>query len=256
VRERRLFGHAAIVCVGPAAAKAAMKGNGGVERVLVEKRRGVLSLRVDGTWASSYRPGSALTGSVWDALVAPLAWLPPARRRSVLVLGLGGGSAARLVRAIAPGCRVVGVESSGEVIDAARRWFELDALGVEVVHDCARHFLRRCRASFDLVIEDVFVGEGRAVHKPDWLPDPGLAAAARRVRRGGLLVSNALDEARDVARAMRALYPASVRIGIEGYDNAIVVGGPGSLSALGLRAAAAAHPLLRETLPRLSFRTS
>jgi SAM-dependent methyltransferase len=256
VRERRLFGHAAIVCGAPAAAKAAMKGNGGVERVLVEKRRGVLSLRVDGTWASSYRPGTPLTGSVWDALVAPLAWLPPARRRSVLVLGLGGGSAARLVRAIAPDCRVVGVESSGEVIDAARRWFELDALGVEVVHDCARHFLRRCRASFDLVIEDVFVGEGRAVHKPDWLPDPGLAAAARRVRRGGLLVSNALDEVRDVARAMRALYPASVRIGIEGYDNAIVVGGPGSLSALGLRAAAAAHPLLRETLPQLSFRTS
>ena len=223
--------------------------------VFVEKRRGVLSLRVDGTWASSYRPDTPLTGSVWDALVAPLAWLPPTRRRSVLVLGLGGGSAARLVRAIAPECRVVGVESSAEVIEAARRWFELDALGVEVVHDCARHFLRRCRARFDLVIEDVFVGEGRAVHKPDWLPAPGLAAAARRVHRGGLLVSNALDEAREVARTVRTLFPASVRIGIEGFDNEILVGGPGSLSAPGLRAAAAAHPLLRETLPQLSFRT-
>src|SRR6185295_2505995 len=95
------------------------------QRVFVEKRRGGLSLRVDGTFASSYRPGSPLTGSVWDALAAPLAWLPPARRRSVLVLGLGGGSAARLVRAIAPECRVVGVESSAEVLDAARRWFEL-----------------------------------------------------------------------------------------------------------------------------------
>jgi spermidine synthase len=224
--------------------------------VFVEKRRGVLSLRVDGTFASSWRPGTALTGSVWDALVAPLAWLPPTRRRSVLVLGLGGGSAARLVRAIAPECRVVGVESSAEVIDAARRWFELDALGIEVVHDCARHFLRGCRARFDLVIEDVFVGEGRAVHKPDWLPVPGLLAVARCVRGGGLLVSNALDEARDVARTVRELFPASVRIGIEGYDNSVVVGGPGSLSAIGLRAAAAAHPLLRETLSQLSFRTS
>jgi len=171
------------------------------------------------------------------------------------VLGLGGGSAARLVRAIAPECRVVGVESSGEVIAAARRWFELDRLGIEVVHDCARHFLRRCRARFDLVIEDVFVGEGRAVHKPDWLPAPGLADAARRVRRGGLLVSNALDEARDVARTVRELFPASVRIGIDGFDNAVVVGGPGSLSARGLRAAAESHPLLRETLPQLTFRT-
>ncbi len=233
-----------------------MTNHGGRDqRVLVEKRRGLWSLRVDGTWASAYRPGSPLTGSVWDALVAPLAWLPPARRRSVLVLGLGGGSAARLVRAIARHSRVVGVESSAEVLHAARRWFELDALGVEVVHGCARQYLRRCRARFDLVIEDVFVGEGRSVRKPDWLPAPGLAAAARLVHRGGLLVCNALDEARDVSRTVRSLFPASVRIGIEGFDNAIVVGGPGSLSALGLRAAAAAEPLLRETLPRLSFRT-
>jgi spermidine synthase len=224
-------------------------------RVFVKKRRGVLSLRVDGTFASSYRPGSPLTGSVWDALVAPLAWLPPARRRSVLVLGLGGGSAARLVRAIAPDSRVVGVESSAEVIDAARRWFELDALDLEVVHGCARQYLRRCRTRFDLVIEDVFVGEGRAVHKPEWLPLPGLAGAARLIHRGGLLVSNALDEARDVARAMRSLFPATVRIGIEDYDNVVVVGGPSALSAVGLRAAAAGHPLLRATLPRLSFRT-
>jgi spermidine synthase len=232
-----------------------MRQSMGADRVTVARRGGVWSLRVDGTHASSYRPGSPLTYSVWDALVAPLAWLPPARRRSVLVLGLGGGSAARLVRAIAPDCRVVGVESSAEVLDAARRWLDLDALDVEVVHGCARQFLRRCRARFDAVIEDVFVGSGRAVRKPDWLPDPGLAAAARLVRGGGLLVSNAIDESAQVSRRMRALFPASVRIAIEDYDNVIWVGGPSSLSAQGLRAAAAAHPLLCQTLAQLSFRS-
>jgi spermidine synthase len=224
-------------------------------RVSVARRGGVWSLRVDGTHASSYRPGSPLTHSVWDALVAPLAWLPPARRRSVLVLGLGGGSAARLVRAIAPDCRVVGVESSAEVLSAARRWLDLDSLGVEVVHGCARQFLRRCRARFDAVIEDVFVGSGRAVRKPDWLPDPGLAAAARLLHRGGLLVSNAIDESPQVSRHVRALFPASVRIEIAEYDNVVWVGGPSSLSAQGLRAAAAAHPLLCQTLGQLSFRS-
>ncbi len=226
------------------------------QRVTVERRAGALSLRVDGTFASCYRPGSPLTGSVWDALVAPLAWLPRGRRRSVLVLGLGGGSAARLVRAIAPGCRIVGIESSDEVLRAARRWLDLDALGVEVVHACARHYLRRSRARFDLVIEDVFVGVGHGVHKPDWLPEPGLPAAARLLHRGGLLVSNAIDEAPDVCRCMRSLFPATVSIGIEGYDNRVFVGGPGPLTARGLRAANAAHPLLRQTLPQLSFRTA
>lgn len=225
-------------------------------RVAVERRRGALSLRVDGTYASSYRPGHALTGSVWDALAAPLAWLPPTRRRSVLVLGLGGGSAARLVRALAPRSRIVGVEASGEVLRAARRWFELDALGVEVVHGCARQYLRRSRASFDVVIEDVFVGSGRAVRKPEWLPDPGLAAAARRLHPGGLLVSNAIDEAPAVASRMRQLLPRAVRIAVADYDNVIVVGGPAGLSARGLRAAAAAHPLLSQTLPKLSLRSA
>jgi len=224
-------------------------------RVTVERRRGARTLRVDGTWASWYRPGEALTGSVWDALALPLAWLPPARRRSVLILGLGGGSAARLARQVAPRCRIVGVETSSEVIEAARRWFDLDALDVEVVHGCARQQLRRSRATYDAIIEDVFVGRGRAVHKPDWLPEPGLAAAARRLRPGGLLISNALDEAPDVARQMRALFPSMVRIGIEGYDNQVVVGGPAPLSARDLRAAARAHPLLSRALGRLRLRS-
>ena len=101
------------------------------------------------------------------------------------------------------------------------------------------------------------MGEGRAVRKPDWLPAPGLAArGAPACAAAACSSSNALDEApRRRAHACARCSRASVRIGIEGYDNAIVVGGPGSLSALGLRAAAAAHPLLRETLPRLSFRT-
>ena len=224
-------------------------------RVTVERRRGARALRVDGTWASWYRPGEALTGSVWDALALPLAWLPPGRRRSVLILGLGGGSAARLVREIAPRSRIVGVEASGDVIVAARRWFDLDSLEVEVVHGCAHQQLKRSRATYDAIIEDVFVGRGRAVRKPDWLPDPGLAAAARRLRPGGLLISNAIDEAPEVASCLRGLFPSTVRIAVAGYDNQVVVGGPAPLTARDLRAAAGAHPLLARALPGLSFRS-
>ena len=170
-------------------------------RVRVERGRRGRSLRIDGTFASFYEPGRAATGSVWDALAAPLLWLPPAKRRSVLILGLGGGSAARLVRSVAPRARIVGVERSAEVIRAARRWFDLDALGVEVVRDDARRFLQRSRRRFDVVIEDVFVGPARDVHKPEWMLDGGLVSASRRLRRGGLLVSNTLDETAAVARA-------------------------------------------------------
>ncbi len=212
-------------------------------------------LKIDGTFASYWEPGRVATGSVWDAVAAPILALPPARRRSVLLLGLGGGSAARLARALAPRADVVGVEIDPEVVRLARRWFDLDALGLEVVTEDARRFLGRVRRRFDVILEDVFVGSGRAVRKPDWLPRPGLELAARRLARGGVLASNTLDETAEVARALAERFPRLLQIGVEGYDNRVLVGGPGVLSARHLRAAVSASPVLRPTLPRLSFRT-
>jgi spermidine synthase len=173
----------------------------------------------------------------------------------VLVLGLGGGSAARVARALAPRARIVGVERDGEVLAAARQAFELDDLDLEVVHDDARAFLACERRRYDLVIDDVFVGRGWHVRKPDWLPEPGLDRMRARLAVGGLLVCNAIDEARAVGTALRRRLPACVGVDIAGYDNRIWVGGPTGLDARSLRRAAATEPLFAETLPRLRMRT-
>jgi spermidine synthase len=223
----------------------------------VEVRRGRRGreLRIDGTFASYYEPGLSITGSVWDALGAPLLLLPRHRRRRVLVLGLGGGSVARVVRALAPRAKIVGVEKDRRVLAAARRDLELDSLGIEVIESAAEDFLARSRRSFDFIIEDVFIGRGRNVHKPEWLPSPGLSRAVRRLERGGLLVSNTIDESTEVARALGGLFPSIVRIVVEGYDNRVLVAGPPPLTAPALRAAVASDRVLAATLPRLNFRT-
>ena len=229
-------------------------GRSGDSRVEVREGRRGRALRVDGTFASWYVPGRASTGSVWDALAAPLCWLPPARRRAVLVLGLGAGSAARLVRALAPRARIVGVERSAGVLRAARRHFDLDALGVEIVHADAREYLARSRARFDAVIEDLFVGTARSVRKPDWVLATGLPAAASLLERGGLLVANSIDEAPAVARSL-AGFPARVELRVAGWDNRIFAAGPAGLDARGLRSAVAASRVLASSLPRISFRS-
>jgi len=228
-------------------------GAGRKARVRVVKRGRRRELRVDGTFASSWRPGEVTTGSVWDALALPILALPPTGRRRVLVLGLGGGSAARLVRALAPEAAIVGVEHDAEVLRMARRHFGLDALGLEVVRGDARRYLEHARRRFDLVIDDVFVGRGYHVHKPDWLPEPGLRLAAARLARRGLLVSNTIDETAAVAATLASLLPARVRIRIEGYDNRVLVAGPAGLDARRLRAAARAEPRVASILPRLGF---
>lgn len=231
-------------------------------RVVVRKTRGGRALRVDGTFASFWRPGETATGSVWDALALPILALPAPRRRRVLLLGLGGGSVARLVRELAPRARIVGVEIDPEVVRAARRWFELDALGVEVHRTDARRFLARSRERFDVVLDDVFVGSGRRVRKPDWLPLPGLEAAARRVAPNGILATNTLDERPESLRALRRLFPSLLEIEVDGYDNRILAGSRAAgrdadvvLDARALRRAAAKTPCLAGTLPRLRLRT-
>jgi SAM-dependent methyltransferase len=221
----------------------------------VRPRGGGLELRVDGTLASFLVPGRDTTGSVWDALVAPLLLLPPRRRRRVLVLGLGGGSAARVLRALAPAARIVGVERDRAVLEAARRRLGLGALGLRVIEADARTQPDRLRQRFDLIVEDLFEGRGRGVHKPAWVDAAWLARLARRLAPGGLLVSNALDEAPALARAFERIFPVTLCIRVRDFDNRVLVGCPAGASAAALRARLAREPLLAATLPRLSLRT-
>ncbi len=109
--------------------------------------------------------------------------------------------------------------------------------------------------SFDAIFDALFIGRGDDVHKPAWLPDPAHDLARARLRTGGLLVSNTLDEAPHVARSLGAKHPRVVQIEIEGYDNRVLTGGPKGLDARGLRQAIAESDVLRETLSELRVRT-
>ena len=224
-------------------------------RVEVHESRHGRELIVDGTFASLLRPGLASTGSVWDAIAAPAVALPPERRRRFLILGLGGGSAARVLRALAPRAEIVGVEIDAAVLRVARRHFELDTLGVEVVLGDALALLERERRRFDAIFDDVFIGRGDAVRKPPWLPHPGHDLARRRLAPGGLLVANTLDEAPFVARSLAAAHPRVVQLEVADFDNRILVGGPDDLAAPRLRRAIRGSAVLRDTLPVLRLRT-
>jgi len=160
------------------------------------------------------------------------------------------------VRALAPKARITGVEIDAEVVRAARRWFDLDGLGVEVVKGDARLYLERTRRRFDVILDDVFVGNRRNLRKPDWMPDPGLALATGQLRPGGILVSNAIDEAASVAREMRRLFASTLQISIEDYDNRVVVGAGFPISGRALRAALTRNPTLAATAQRFKIRKS
>ena len=224
------------------------------DRAVVLQRGGGLQLRVNGTLASFQRPGRALTGPVWWALAAPLTLLPARGRRRVLLLGLGGGSVARVLRVLDPEAELVGVELDRDVLRLARRHFGLDDLRVEVVVDDVFRYLHRERRRFDLIVEDVFVGSLRSVHKP-----PGLLAEAyplmkRRLRRGGLAVSNTIHESPAVVRAMRTFGGRVISLDVRHHWNRIVVGGEDLPPSRETRRRLQRVPLLARLLRQVSVR--
>jgi spermidine synthase len=222
-------------------------------RVEVRRTARGLELRVDGTLASSHPHGGGGAGPVWDALALSVLALPPRRRRAVLLVGLGGGSVARVLRALAPDARIVGVEIDPDVVAAARDQLGLDAMGIEVVLGDARRFLATDRRRYDLIVEDVFVGSVRTVRKPEGFPEPLLTAAARRLAPGGILACNTIHEGPAVAAALRAHARVLLAIHVREHWTRILVAGP-RLDAAALRRAAARHPVLAASLPSLSIR--
>ena len=107
----------------------------------------------------------------------------------------------------------------------ARRHFGLDALRLELVVDDALDYLTRERRRFDLIVEDLFVGPSRSVRKPQWLLGEGYRLIRKRLRRGGIVVSNTIHETSAVVRAMRPLGAPIVSFDVHGHWNRIVVSG-------------------------------
>lgn len=212
-------------------------------------------LRVGGTSASWYQPGRVLTGSVWDALAVPVAALPRDERRRLLILGLGGGSAAHVLRAAASEARIVGVELEPKVVELARKHFDLDSLGVEVEVGDAAAYIEQDRGGWDFILEDCFIGVDGDLGKPAWFLEHGVEVCADRLRPGGVFVVDTIQESGLLCQQLRARFEHVVGIRMQDCTNHVLVGSDRPLDASSLRASIRAHPALCDALGNMSLRT-
>jgi spermidine synthase len=156
------------------------------------------------------------TGYYYDAFaLGPL--MVPARR--ALVLGMGAGGSIRSMRLTAPEIAIDAVEIDPRVVEAATRWFGVDAaadgrLRVHVMD--ARRFLSRDRGTYDLVQLDVYQG---GPYIPFHLVTEEFFRLARaRMSDDALLMMNVFDSGEDtalllrLAATLRRVFP-SVRVG-------------------------------------------
>jgi len=78
-----------------------------------------------------------------------------------LILGLGGGSAARLVRSIWPEAKICGVELDPLMVDLGMKYLRLSEVNMDIVIDDALKFCSeavKSKKKYDLILNDIYVG--------------------------------------------------------------------------------------------------
>jgi predicted membrane-bound spermidine synthase len=125
---------------------------------VVERSDGsrILELNEGQAIHSLYRPGTVLTGDVWDGhLVLPFAALGSPPRR-VAILGNAAGTISRAYEQLFPHAALDGVEIDSALSDIGRRYFDMDNPRLHLHHDDARPFLRRSDGAYDVISVDAY----------------------------------------------------------------------------------------------------
>lgn len=160
------------------------------QKVEIWKTTQSVELRVAGAIHASYHVRRFLTGLVWDLIAAGAVLRCQGEPKSILMLGLAGGTSFRILRHLLPDCRFTAVDIDGEIVALAREHMHLDELGIEVIIGDAYAWLAENERKFDMVFDDIYLGGKTDVFRPrEW--DAGLLAHLKRaVAPGGLLGVN------------------------------------------------------------------
>lgn len=146
--------------------------------------------RVAGALHAWFNKKRYLTGLAWDLIAAAALLRKDGPPRSVLMLGLAGGTAYRTLRHLLPDCQLTAIDIDAEIIGLAREHMELDALGIEVITTDAYPWLTKNQRKFDVVLDDIYLAGKTDVFRPRaWDPEL-LDHLKRAVAPGGLLAVN------------------------------------------------------------------
>lgn len=168
-----------------------------------------------------------LVRKVWDTALKKVCKDRPDIER-ILVLGLGGGSVARLVKRYWPGSKIVGIDIDPNMIELGKKYLALgEARGLKVFIEDATRWVdkNKGRNAFDLVLVDLYKG---AVVPKEFIQDNFLKKIETLIRRGGVGAFNHLysviekEEAEDLGHKLRKIFP--VLVSVKPEANIIYIG--------------------------------
>jgi spermidine synthase len=104
-----------------------------------------------------------------------------------LILGLGGGSAAKLVKKFWPEAEITGIDIDTVMVELGKKYLGLSQINV-VIGD-AKKFVTNCKEKYDLVLVDTYLGDK---FPKKFESDEFLKSVRRLLFNGGIAVFNRL----------------------------------------------------------------
>jgi predicted membrane-bound spermidine synthase len=109
---------------------------------------------------SVYTPGQITTGGIWDLfLMGPLFNNPPYNiheLKSAAIVGLGGGTVAKIITNTYGPIPIDGVEIDPEIVRMGRTYFAMNEPNLNVIVDDGRYYLERTQKRYDFIAVDAY----------------------------------------------------------------------------------------------------
>lgn len=122
-------------------------------------------LRVLKTWgmgtyiqAGGLTQSGGIVESIWKSTLKQLK-SDESQVTSCLILGLGGGTLAKLLRKKYPDAKITGIEIDPIMIELGKKYLDLDKYNVDIKIQDAFKFLEKNKNKYDLLIVDTYLGD-------------------------------------------------------------------------------------------------
>ncbi|MEP4076637.1 spermidine synthase [Haloferula sp.] len=167
--------------------------------------------RVSGAVHAWWHRDRYLTGLAWDNLAAACLLRPEGPPKSVLMLGLAGGTAFRILRQLLPKSRLTAVDIDRKVVEVAREHMHLDEIGMKIHFADAYQWASGRKERYDVIIDDCYLAGEEDVYRPEKKPARGMDVLTQLLAPGGLFLANLVTGAghRRVQSRTRAAFKRS-----------------------------------------------
>ena len=127
------------------------------------KYNGDITVVKDFTWGTYIKVGGltqsgGILTQVWKETLSKVVVKKP-HINNCLVLGLGGGSVAKLVSSYWVGTEIVGVDIDSKMVELGKKYLGLDKISIQTVIDDASSFVNSEKQKYDLILIDLYCGD-------------------------------------------------------------------------------------------------